>query len=267
MRSAPLTTIKGGINRLRTKGGARADTLYDLVNGYLTEANKPVARPGTQRIATLDSQTKGLRAFGESLHVFSHQQVLVPDGFTLNILVHPDTIESGEVYPIRTIHFAEPMMGALYVVAEFEGGDVYHYWLQSGAEWTAETIFNIGDLVHPTTPNGFVYRAERTTAANPVWAAGVPRYDGTTGYEQSVIEPTVYNGFYYVCILAQGDNPRSGETEPTWPTEEGATIVESADNSDQPGLTEDAASNPDPTTTPTTPIRDRYGRTYGGYQP
>ena len=38
MRAIPLTTIKSGINRLRTKGGARADTLYDLLNGYVTEA-------------------------------------------------------------------------------------------------------------------------------------------------------------------------------------------------------------------------------------
>jgi hypothetical protein len=266
MRSAPLTTIKGGINRLRVKGGARADALYDLVNGYLTEANKPVARPGTRRIATLDPQTKGLRAFGGLLHVFSHQQVIVPDGFTLNILVHPDSVENGGEYPIAHIHFAEPIMGALYVVAEFEGGDVYHYWLQSGAEWSASTKYDIGDLVHPTTPNGFVYRAERTFA-HQTWAANEPRYDGT-GYEaQSVVEPTEYNGFYYRAVLAQGDNPRSGTTEPVWPTEEGATVIEAADNSDAPALESNARSSVNPATTPTQEIRDRYNVTYGGYVP
>lgn len=264
MRSAPLTTIKGGINRLRVKGGARADSLYDLVNGYITEANKPVARPGTRRKATLDNSTRGLCAFGGSLHVFSHQQAAVPDGFTINVLVHPDTVELGEFHALSKIHFVAPLMGALYVVAEFDDGDIYHYWLQAGEQWAAETVYDIGDLVRPVTANGFVYRAERTTAANPVWAADVPRYDGYNAYNaQSVVEPTEYNGYYYVCTLAQGDNPRSGTTEPTWPTNEGETVVETADNSGQQA-TEVAASNPDPTTTPASETRDRYGATYGG---
>jgi hypothetical protein len=38
MRPVPVTTLRGGINRLRTKGGARADELYDLLNGYVDQA-------------------------------------------------------------------------------------------------------------------------------------------------------------------------------------------------------------------------------------
>ena len=30
----PLTTLKGGINRLRVKGGASPASLYDLLNGF-----------------------------------------------------------------------------------------------------------------------------------------------------------------------------------------------------------------------------------------
>lgn len=264
MRDAPLTTLKGGINRLRTKGGARADSLYDLVNGYITEAGKPVSRPGTRRKATLDPLTRGLCAFGGELHTFAHQQVFVPAGFRINVLVSPKTVEDGLVRTLAEIHFAQPIMGALYVVAEFEDGEVYHYWLQAGADWEGETVYDIGDLVHPSVPNGFVYRAGRVTEPNPVWAADVPRYDGTTTYEQSVVEPTVYNGYYYVCITAQGDNPRSGVLEPEWPTSEGATVTEAADNSDVPGASAATAETPDPATTPTTEIRDRYDRTYAG---
>jgi hypothetical protein len=44
MRDIPLTAIKGGINRTRTKGGARADTLYDLLNVYVTEDGTVQAR-------------------------------------------------------------------------------------------------------------------------------------------------------------------------------------------------------------------------------
>lgn len=90
----PLTTIAGGINRLRTKGAASRDALYDLVNGYVTMSNTVVPRPGTNRNANLSAlavagATKGLVGFEGSLHVFSNTVVDVPDGYTLHVLVHP----------------------------------------------------------------------------------------------------------------------------------------------------------------------------------
>lgn len=264
MRAAPLTTIKGGINRLRTKGGARADTLYDLVNGYVTEAGTVIARPGTTREATLDPLTRGLTSFQGSLHTYCHVVVTVPDGFTLNVLVHPDGSEqTGYEIALEKIHFAEPFMGALYVVAEFEDGAIYHYWLQGGAAWEADTIYASGALIEPTVPNGIVYKATRDSNPNPSWAAGVPRYDGTDmTYQQSVIEPTTYNDYYYVCVLAQGTNPRSGTTEPTWPTTEGELVTEVTDSGE---VSTGAPTTSAPTSTPTldqTTI-DRYLR--GGF--
>jgi hypothetical protein len=239
MRSAPLTTIRGGINRLRTKGGARPDNLYDLVNGYVTEAGSVRARPGTERTATLDPLTRGLCAFGGELHTFCHVAVAVPEGFVLNILVHPDPPEYGYygyffgddvAVPLKTIHFAEPFLGGLYVVAEFEDGAVYHFWLQQGDEWQAETRYEIGDLVAPTVANGLLYVASRLGDPNPPWQPDEPRYDGVgDAYAQSVVEPTTYNGYYYVCVETAGSNPRSGTTEPTWPTFKGGTVIERTD--------------------------------------
>jgi hypothetical protein len=408
MRAAPLTTIKGGINRLRLKGGARADSLYDLLNAYCTQSGTVVVRPGTLRLAKLDSATRGLTAFDGSLHTFCHQAVYVPAGFTLNLLVHPnittetaaatfvltaakleltpvydvyvgadpgdslgngafgsfepvtlsngltlvsfythgddpltsvigirlardgvaaptDAFESftftdsllfertfatvdadvpdgvdggtyrewtwtlpdapaqvfvdgfkynvtfdattgtvttvlGNTIALNKIHFAEPFMGALYVVAEFENGNIYHYWLQPGKQWEAGHIYKAGDLVYPSTPTGLVYRASRLGSANPPWAANVPRYDGTggSGYEQSIIEPTVYNDYFYTCIATTGSNPRSGTEEPVWPTEDGATVIESTDN---PPDVNTPTTTQDPTgsTAPTSGTTDRYG--------
>ncbi len=49
----PLTTIGGGINRLRTKAAADRTSLYDLLNGYVTQANTIKVRPGTLRTANI----------------------------------------------------------------------------------------------------------------------------------------------------------------------------------------------------------------------
>ncbi len=258
MRDAPLTTVRGGINRLRVKGAARADSLYDLLNGYVDEADKPVVRPGTKRIAKVSALTRGLCSFNGSLHVFCHEQVFVPSGFTLNILSHPDALPG---YPIRlsAIHFAEPLMGALYVVAEFEDGAIYHYWLEQGVPWEPNTQYAAGALVAPTEPTGFMYRATRIGSPYPSWAPEVPRSDGSDGYDVSIIEPTVYNDFYYECIDVDGSNPRSGTVEPDWPTEDGAQITEAVDNGEI-NTGSPTTTSPPTTQTPTQDTTDRYGR-------
>lgn len=262
MRPAPLTTIKGGINRLRVKGGARADTLYDLLNGYVTESGTIKVRPGTERTATLDSQTRGLCAFGGELHTFCHTSVAVPVGYVLNILVHPDPPDLGYGYsyvdtavPLETIHFAEPFLGGLYIVAEFQDGAVYHYWLQPGVEWQAETQYETGDLVVPSVPNGLLYRASRYGDPAPPWQADEPRYDGIgDSYAQSVVEPTEYNGYYYVCSETQGPNPRSALTEPVWPTFEGGTVIERTDTGLPAETAIDSVAPPPAGSSPVTPV-------------
>lgn len=251
MAQAPLTVLKGGINRLRDKGGARADWLYDLVNGYLTESGTVRVRPGTTRTETLDSATKGLVAFRGGFHVFSHGIVSVPSGYTLHVLVSPesdDTVDPPVTYTLTRIHFAKPMLGYLYVVAEFSNGGVWHYWLQQGTTWLASTMYKEGDLVQPTTPNGLAYAATRSGAPNPVWTAGKVRAVGDR------VEPTVYNGFYYEVIDTAGATPASGEVEPEWPESAGATIEENTDTT--PGTEPTPAT--DPGATPGSDVLDRY---------
>ena len=93
-KTQPLTTISGGINRLRTKGGATRDALFDAVNCYVTAANTVVPRPGTVRNADLSAlapagATKGLVGYQGQLHVFSASVVAVPAGYQLHVLTHP----------------------------------------------------------------------------------------------------------------------------------------------------------------------------------
>lgn len=247
MAEGVLTNIKGGINRLRTKGGARADVLYDAVNCHENDEGMMVARPGTSREATLDADTVGLASFEGELITFCHEIVSVPSGFRLFVLSHPDSTPEAPI-ALSKIHFAEPFMRFLYVAAEFENGDIYHFWLQTKGEWEAETFYYDGDVVEPTTPNGLGYKATRYIDPYPSWAPGVPRAVGDK------IEPTEYNGFYYEVVDVIGTSPRSGSVEPTWPTEEGATVFEDTEGNQ----TSDATTTVPPSNEPDQETQERY---------
>jgi hypothetical protein len=254
-RSVALTTVRGGINRLRTKGSAPEDSLYDLVNGYVTAAKTIVVRPGTSRFATLptntagDGVTKGLCAFDGTLHIFSHEEVDVPDGFTLHVLAHPDSTVDSPIL-LSEINFAAPFMGALYVSATFENGDTYHFWLQQGGTWQADHVYKLGDIVTPDPFEGLVFQAQRLTDPNVAWAPNVSRAIG------DVIEPTTYNDFFYTVVDVQGTNPRSGTVEPDWPTEDGAQVIEDADGAG--GAPSTPTNMPDPNAQPSPAVADRY---------
>lgn len=248
IREENLTVLRGGINRLRVKGGARKDSLYDLLNGYLTTEGTAKSRPGTLRIAELPSTTKGLCAFQDSLHVFSHQEETLPDPFVNHILFHPENTPE-LVHEISVIHFSQPFLGFLYVVAEFDDEQIFHFWLQLDGEWQANTIYRVGDVIEPTTPNGLAYRATRIGAANPLWAPRVPRAVGDR------VEPTVANGFYFEVVDTIGANPASGDVEPIWPTEEGAQVSEDTEGV----ISGDAQAAEDPSNTPSSGVIERYG--------
>lgn len=252
MKQEALTTIKGGLSRQRTKGGALKDQLYDLLNGYVTTEKTIKSRPGTTLDDTLPSGTVGLTHHDGEFQVFAETDVSsIPSGYNLNIVRAPEA----ETQPtLSKIHFAEPFLGALYVAAEFSDGNIYHYWLRDSDDWEADTIYELGDLVNPTTPDGFVYRATRGTDKNPLWVANTPRS------VSDKVEPTTPNGYYFEVSQVFGSAGISGGTEPAWTDpSEGELFVDSADGTPAP-------PDPDPgadTTTERTigeTREDRYGR-------
>ena len=233
MSTHVLSAIKSGITRLRTKGGASEESLYDGINCYVTAARTIKPRPGSEHFASLDSGTVGLSLFNGVFQVFSSTPGLsVPGGFKLNVLTHP---EGGTT--LKKIWKAEPFMGGMYVVAEWANGDVFHYYLVTGKAWSAETVVDGGDLVEPSTPNGLLYRANRIGDPAAIWEAGVERALG------DIVEPTVFNGYEYEVIEVHGTPPRSGSVEPVWPKEDGAVVVEESS----------AAPPPPPTQAPPPP--------------
>lgn len=258
-RQVTLNAVKGGIDRLRVKGGPSPNNLFDGLNCYIDASGVPTSRDGTSISYQLPPGTKGMTAANGELVVFSHEVVgPMPAGVTLEVLTNPNNPAS----PILDIHYAGPFLadasGAiLYVVAEFENGDVFHYWLQHGTTWQASTVYNLGDIVVPTVPNGLVYRVERLNPAAPVWQPNVTRTVG------EIVEPTTPDGFQYEVVATIGTSPRSGAVEPNWNAEDGALTYEDVDLTPQaPGGTGSDGSS----TTPPTSVTDRYSNP-GGNRP
>lgn len=245
MRTQVLNTLKAGINRLRVKGGANPSALYDLLNGFVTIDGSVESRPGTTEDATLPAGTKGLCAFDGALVVFSGAAVgSMPAGYSCVILPHP----TDPTQAIKTIHFAAPFLGKLFVVAEFTNGDIFYYWLAGANTWQADHAYNITDTVEPSTPNGLVFKIGNSQFPQ-AWQPGKNYAVG------DVVVPTTLNGWKFTVIEADGANPSSGTTEPDWPTSDGATVTEEHDESPAPAAP--------PQTPPSNPGGDRYGNPGG----
>lgn len=255
MRPVTLNALRAGIERLRAKGGAKPDALYDLLNGYVTIDGQVRSRPGTTGVVSIPAGSKGLCAFNGEFVVFSHQALTIPAStptVRCEQLIHP----TAPATAIAKIHFAAPFMNALYVVAEFTDGLVKHYWLRKTASWVGSTQYAMGTLVQPTVPNGCLYRARRLTAPAPAWAPGVQRSVGDK------IEPKTFNGYLYTVISTIGTGAHSGDTEPTWPATDGAVVFEDAGVTLPEINNTTATPDPEPSTLDTT-TATRYDNSAG----
>jgi hypothetical protein len=221
VRPYPLTVLNGGINRLRVKGGAAANQLYDLQNAYITNAGSIVPREGTTRVATLDSTTVGLAAANGVFNIFSstYSTAALPVGYVLNVLQDPVNSTASPTI----IYFAKPFMGFPYVVASFNDGLVFHYWLQNDGTWTSSTDYTSASIVLPPVLNGLAYQGVREFPPQPLWTAETIITSG------SYVEPNTPTGFAYQAVAVAGNPVHTGETEPVWPTVAGGIIQEFGD--------------------------------------
>lgn len=249
MHQIVLSTQKGGISRLRDKGGASAETLFDLQNAYVTTAKTIKQRPGRTAFLTLNPGTVGLEAFDGQFYTFAATFVAQDDPrVTCVVLRHPTL----PTQSLRKIHFAQPFLARFYVVAEFDNGDIRHYWVTNAPEWTANTIYGYLQKVTPTTPTGLVFEASNTDAS-PLWTGGETIVVGNQR------QPTTYNGFKFEAVTVTGTAPvLTSTTEPVWPTTEGATVIEYSYGGTDPNTT---PADPAPTYPPD------IGGEYGPFPP
>lgn len=218
MRPYPLTVLAGGIDRLRVKGGAAANKLYDLQNGYITNAGSISPREGTIRTATLSSSNVGLAAANGVFNIFSSafSTAALPANYVLNVLSDPNNTTAS---PTK-IWFAKPFMGFPYVVAQFNNGDIVHYWLQNNGTWTSTTDYTSASIVLPPVANGLAYQGVRDFPVQPLWAANTVIASG------SYVEPNTPTGFCYQAVAVAGSPAHTGGVEPVWPTVAGGILQE-----------------------------------------
>ena len=210
MKTINLSAVTQGIQRLREKGSADPGSLYDLENGFVAIDGSTQQRPGTELAYDLPAGTIGYCVHDGDHVVFSTSPKACPSGVRCEVLTHPFFPSQGLVY----IWFARPFLGYLYVSAEFQNGDVYHYWLQSANKWQASTMYLDGQIIVPTTANGLGYKAHRVLPKLPEWIPGMEVVLGTK------IEPTVANGYYYEATAtseAAGVGTPGGSPNPTPP--------------------------------------------------
>lgn len=255
MRTETLSAGKGGISRLRYKGGASKEVLYDLVNAYRTASQTIVPRPGTRRRHDIPG-TIGLCVFEGKMVVFASTAVASPSAdVVVEVLTHP---VAGSTANLHTIHFAKPFLGYLYVVASWDDDPTiaYHYYLQSFGAWVADTPYRIGSVIQSQTPNGYGYICERLTSKAPRWTPNTLRA------VNDKVEPATANDYEYVCIAVYGTTPNSGTIEPTWPTIEGAVVIEETDGTTT--VTVPPPTDPPPPTLPPS-LTNRYNNMGGGF--
>lgn len=216
MRATYLTAVKAGITRLRDKGGASEDALFDLLNGYVTAARTIRMRQAARIQLDLPPGTIGLTSFKGAFVVYADQVMPAGPGYSVVVLRHP----SNGAATLKEIHYSLPYLGFLYVVAEFSDGSTYHYWLEEGKPWAPNTTYLPGALVSPTTPNGLAYSLVGTGGGHATWEAYAARTVG------NVVVPSANNGFKYTVSSVSGANARSGDTEPQWPATAGGTVNE-----------------------------------------
>jgi len=252
MRAVILNSSAAGMTRLRGKGGASPETLWELTNAYVTASKAIKQRPAVQFYTLFPPTSRGMTVFNGVMYTFTAHAVSNPGSATVKVLIHPTPGFTGELY---RIHFAQPFMGLLYVVAEFDDHNIYHYWLQEPATWQPLTIYNVNDLVQPTVPNGFYYKAVINNAP-PAWQ---PNTLYATG---DLVQPTVYSGYSFLATNLLPSSPTSsGSVEPTWTTVPGGLVLESS--SGNPSNVNTAPPTPPPTTPPGSQPGGKYGNPGG----
>ena len=217
-----------GIDRNRNQSPPRDGTLYDLVNAYLTPGHTLKRRNGFTKQQALASF--GLTSYGGKLHTFYSG---ADPGSNALLTTHKLVCPDGSASALVKVHYAAPLLGYLYVVAEFANGNVSHYYLDNGGvtapTWAATTQHQYGDMVSPTVANGFRYWVQSVLAA----AAWQP---GEAVAVNTLVQPTAPNGYVYKCTAVNGPpgfaNFVTGSTEPVWPLAVGATVIEDVEYSE-----------------------------------
>lgn len=196
---------------------------------------------------------QGFQNSGATLPTGNTTPISVPTGYALNVLSNPHNRAAA----LDTIWFAKPFMGFEFVVAEFQTGDIVHYWLQNDGTWTTNTDYTTASIILPLPANGLAYQGINRFTTGTVWT---PETVVTSG---AFILPNSPTGFAYEVIGVAGSPVHTGQVEPDWPTVVAGQIQEFGDfdqSSTDAGTTQSSGSGVYSTAAPLSDtITNKYG--------
>jgi len=182
--------FSSGLDRRKSRDTAGADALYELKNAHVTAGHELRKRDCASVYNVIETGSIGLFSALGGLHAFT-DDVTIAHGdplITAQFVPHP----TNSLRTLARVHYCDAFQGYLYVVAEYDNGDVYHHYLDAGSA--------------SATPKH----------ASPAWEASTAYATTSPHY----VTPTTPNGFRYECTTGG----TSGGTEPTWPTTIGGTV-------------------------------------------
>lgn len=163
--------FRGGLDVRPAAALSKPNILRVLQNAYITTGKEIRKRPCLSLVATLEAGTVGLKSFNGKLNTFYGHGAAITHANPLFRANRTPHITTGAA-PTK-VHFCDQYNALMYVAVEHGDGTFRHHYLDDPGAWVALTNYTAGDVVRPTTANGFRYvvtiDAGSAGAGEPVW--------------------------------------------------------------------------------------------------
>lgn len=192
-----------------------ANRLRVLKNAHATEGRTIRKRPGTVKVATLETGTTGLFSGNGKLNTFYGGTTPINHA---NTLFKSNNVQSpiNSALNLSEVHFGDVFNGFMYAAVQYTSGEIKHHYIDSPSTFPATTLVALNSYFQPAAPNGFRYKVTDVSIGATAWAAAVAKSLA------NFVKPTVSNKYRYECTTAG----TTGATEPTWPTVDGSSVVD-----------------------------------------
>jgi len=120
-----IENFKGGLDSRRGLLTSKAGTLHKIANAHITRGGEMERRRAFVKYSDLPAaQTFGLHSVDGNIYVFgSSYSPSVPPGVNYQQLIHPDGVTQ-----LNAIISTDNFNGAIYAIARFADGAIYHYY-------------------------------------------------------------------------------------------------------------------------------------------